>query len=148
MSEQFNENHFTLNIDRCINDKNQPAVIRQLFTQLRDDGYINAGKYFAELNDADLQTLADLADYTHPQAQEDYTAEQINSGYEAMTLLGMALTVGEGGILDENTCETGLKLAISYTAIEQLYRKNLVNVFRENWTMTEDTGKPIVELRK
>lgn len=142
------EDGFTLNIERCIKDKAQPAVIRQLFTQLRDDGYINVGKYFAELSDMDLQTLTDLADYTYPHA-EGLTPEQVNSGYEAMTLVGMALTVGEGGELNEKTCEDGLKMAITYTAIETLFRHGFVNVFRENWTMVDDGGqKPLVELRK
>jgi hypothetical protein len=140
--------NFTLNIERCINDKSQPAVIRQLFMQLRDDGYINTGKYFAELSTIDLQTLSDLADCTHPDAVDELPVEQIDEGFEAMTLVGMALMVGEGGMLSEESCEAALKLAISYTAIETLYRNGLVNVFRENWTMAEDTGKPIVELRK
>lgn len=140
------ENGFTLNIDRCINDKSQPAVIRELFTQLRKDGYINVGKYFSELSDIDLQTLSDLSERTHPDT--DVSQDEAQVGFEVMALLGMALTVGEGGMLDEKTTEVGLKLVIAYTAIETLYRKGLVNVFRENWSMAEDEGKKIVELRK
>lgn len=139
---------FTLNIDRCIADKSNPAVIRELFKQLRDDGYINIGKYFAEMSDIDLNMLTDIADHTHPEAVGESTPDQIEQSMETMALIGMALTVGEGGTLTEEACEQGLKLAITYIALEGLYRKGHVNVFRENWSMTEESSKPIVELRK
>jgi hypothetical protein len=142
------EDTFTLNIDRCIADKSNPAVIRELFKQLRDDGYINVGKYFAELSDLDLDMLTEIADHTHPDAVGESTPVQIAQSMETMALIGMALTVGEGGILTESACEQGLKLAITYIAIEGLYRKGLVNVFRENWSMIEEGNKPIVEMRK
>lgn len=139
---------FTLNIDRCIADKSNPAVIRELFKQLRDDGYINIGKYFAEMSDLDLDMLTEIADHTHHEAVGESTPDQIAQSMETMALIGMALTVGEGGTLTEEACEQGLKLAITYIALEGLFRKGLVNVFRENWSMTEDSSKPIVELRK
>lgn len=139
---------FTLNIDRCIADKSNPAVIRELFKQLRDDGYINVGKYFAELSDLDLDMLTEIADHTHPSAVNESTPEQIEQSIETMALIGMALTVGEGGVLTESACEQGLKLAITFIAIESLYRRGIVNVFRENWSMIEEGNKPIVEMRK
>ena len=142
------EDTFTLNIDRCIADKSNPAVIRELFKQLRDDGYINVGKYFAEMSDLDLDMLTEIADHTHPDAVGESTPDQIAQSMETMALIGMALTVGEGGALTESACEQGLKLAITYIAIESLYRKGVVNVFRENWSMTEEGNKPIVEMRK
>ena len=142
------EDTFTLNIDRCIADKSNPAVIRELFKQLHDHGYINVGKYFAEMSDIDLDMLTDLADHTHPDAVGESSPDEIAQAMETITLIGMALTVGEGGVLTETACEQGLKLAISYIAIESLYRKGVVNVFRENWSMTDDGSKPIVELRK
>ena len=139
---------FTLNIDRCISDKSNPAVIRELFKQLRDDGYINVGKYFAELSDIDLQLLVDLAEHTHVDASNESDESDISRGVETLALLGMALTVGEGGPLTESACEQGVRLAIAFVSIESLYRKGLVNVFRENWSMIEEGNKPIVELRK
>lgn len=142
------EDTFTLNIDRCIADKSNPAVIRELFKQLRDDGYINVGKYFAELSDLDLDMLTEIADHTHPSAVNESTPEQIEQSIETMALIGMALTVGEGGVLTESACEQGLKLAITFIAIESLYRRGIVNVFRENWSMIEEGNKPIVEMRK
>jgi hypothetical protein len=142
------EDTFTLNIDRCIADKSNPAVIRELFKQLRDDGYINVGKYFAEMSDIDLDMLTEIADHTHPDAVGESTPEQITQSMETMALMGMALTVGEGGVLSESACEQGLKLTITYIAIESLYRRGIVNVFRENWSMTEEGNKPIVEMRK
>lgn len=139
---------FTLNIDRCIEEKSNPAVVRDLFKQLRENGYINVGKFFEELSDLDLEMLTDIADRSHPDAASELTVEQIDQSMEMMVLIGMALTVGEGGVLTEHACAQGSQLAIAFITIEGLYRKGLVNVFRENWSMIEDGNKPIVELRK
>jgi hypothetical protein len=139
---------FTLNIDRCINDKSRPAVIRELFKQLRDDGYINIGKYFAEISDVDLDMLADMCEHTHPEAVGDSSPEQIERSLESLMLIGLALTVGEGGILTEKSSDTSVRLAILYIVIEGLYRQGLVDVFRENWSMSADDDKPVVQIRK
>lgn len=138
--------YYTLNIEKCINDKTLPTVLRMLFVELRDCGYVHVGKFFGEMSRADLDTLRMLADYTHPD-NEDVTEEEEKMGYETMALLGMALMTGEGHELSEENCENGLKLALSYTAIETLYREGLVEVFRDNWSMVGDDTMPIVKLK-
>lgn len=146
MDKQFNDGEqFTLNIDKCIADKSMPAVIRETFVHLRDHGYINVGKFFKEMSDLDLDTLQILAEYTHPDAEA--TEEQTMQGYEYMTLLGMAMLVGEGHELTEEACENSLRVMISYVAIEGLARKNLVEAFHENWSMDMDDTKPIVKAK-
>lgn len=134
---------FTLNIARCISDNTIPAVIRGLCINLRENGYTNTGKFFAELSDVDLKALSQLADHTHPESE--CTDEESDRAYELLTLFGMVLMVGEGRELTMETSETGLKIAISYIAIESLYRAGLVNVFHENWTMDSDDTSPIVQ---
>lgn len=133
---------FTFNISQCIADKSIPSVIRSLFIELRDHSYINTGKFFAELNAIDLDTLSYLAENTHPDA--DVSEEESDQAYEYMTLLGMALLVGEGQELTMESSEIGLRLAITFTTIESLYRQGLVDVFHENWTMDQHCNKPIV----
>lgn len=112
---------FTPNISRCIADKSIPAVIRGLFTGLRDNSYINTGKFFAELSDIDLDTLSYLAESTHPEA--DVTEEESDQACAYMTLLGMALLVGEGQELTLESSGNGLRLAIAYTSAESLFRQ-------------------------
>jgi hypothetical protein len=63
-------------------------------------------------------------------------------------LIGLALTVGEAGILTERGSDTSVRLAILYIVIEGLYRQGLVDVFRENWSMSADDDKPVVQIRK
>lgn len=135
---------FTLNVDRCIADKSIPAVIRNLFVELRDKGYVHVGNFFKDLTDVDLSTLRDLAESTHPEA-EGLTDDQVQSAYEHMALLGMALMVGEGCDLSPDNCELGMKLAITYTTVESLFRKDLVEVIHENWTMDGDGSLPVVK---
>lgn len=144
-----NENlpeYFTLNIERCIADKQIPAVIRQLFVELRDHGYVHVGKFYSELSDIDLDTLTTLAEQTHPEAA--ITEDEQNTAYEHMALLGMGLLVGEGQELSEENCENSLKLAIAYTAIEGLFRAGLVEVIRDNWSMVGDDKLPLVKLKE
>lgn len=143
----MDEEIYSLNIETCIADRSIPSVIREVFLSLRENGYVNVGSFFKNLSDIDLETLSTLADFTHPDV-EDATQEQVDMGYQYMSLLGMALMVGEGFDLSMDNCELGLKLAISYTAIESLHRHGMVNVFYENWSMDSDTNKPIVELKK
>jgi len=146
MDKEFNDGEqFTLNIEKCIADKSMPAVIRETFVHLRDHGYINVGKFFKEMSDLDLDTLQMLAEFTHPDV--DATEEQTQQGYEYMTLLGLAMLVGEGHELTEQACENSLRVMISYVTIETLARKNLVEAFHENWSMDMDDTKPIVKAK-
>ncbi len=145
MENENTPEYFTLNIERCIADKQVPAVIRQLFIELRDHGYVHVGKFYGELSDIDLDTLTTLAEQTHPEAV--VTQEEQDRAYEHMALLGMALLVGEGQELNEETCENSLKLVIAYTAIEGLFRAGLVEVIRDNWSMVGDEKLPLVKLK-
>lgn len=144
-AENTPNDYYTLNIERCIADKQIPAVIRQLFVELRDHGYAHVGKFYGDLSDIDLDTLTMLSEQTHPESV--VTEEEASRAYEYMGLLGMALLVGEGHELSEENCENGLKLAIAYTAIEGLYRQGLVEVMRENWSMIGDDKLPLVKLK-
>lgn len=144
LKEHMEKELFTLNVDRCIADKSIPAVIRNLFVELRDKGYVHVGNFFKDLTDIDLETLKELAESTHPEAT-NVTDEQVENAYEHMALLGMALMVGEGCELSIDNCELGLKLAITYTTVEGLFRRNLVEVIHENWSMDGDGTLPVVK---
>ena len=146
MDKEFNDGEqFTLNIDNCIADKSMPAVVREASVNLRDYAYINVGRFFKEMSDIDLDTLQSLAEHTHPDAES--TDEQIQQAFECMTLLGLAMLVGEGHDLTEQACESSLRVMISYVTIESLARKNLVEAFHENWSMDMDDTKPIVKAK-
>lgn len=136
--------YFVVNIDKCIADKELPAVIRQIFTELKERDYISPGDFFKNLNETDLESLRILAEYTNPAADE-YTEEQIDRGYEAMMMLGIGLSLGEGLELSESHCEKAMKGAIIYTSIEAMARKDIVEVYRENWSMSLDEDKPVVK---
>ena len=138
------DDYFVVNIDKCISDKELPAVIRQIFVELKENGYLSVGDFFKGLNSTDLETLRVLAEYTNPAADE-YTEDEVNQGYEAMMMLGIGLSLGEGLELSESHCEKAMKGAIIYTTIEALARKDIVDVFRENWSMSLDEDKPIVQ---
>lgn len=141
MKDTFGENPYILNIDRCIGDMRAPAVIRMMFFDLKHAGYLNVGKLFKEMSDSDLGVLIALAEATHPEV-ESSEMEVINA-MKNLTLMSLGLLVGEGIELTEANCERGLRITICYISLESLYRKGLIHVHRENWTMNDSSDAPV-----
>ena len=122
-------------------------MIRQIFVELKERGYLSVGDFFKGLNSTDLDSLRTLAEYTNPEATE-YSEEEVNRGYEAMLMLGIGLSLGEGLELSESHCDKSMRGAIIYTTIEALAREGLVEAYRENWSMSLDDDKPIVKRKE
>lgn len=138
MFEMDDTQYITINIDKCISNRDTPAVVRQLFIELRNRGYINIGEYFRTMPQEDLDVLRACSDLL----ESDATPEQESRAYESLLLFGLGLMVGEGQELTDDTAKNGVKLVVTYVALEHLFRLDMIEVFRENWsTYIDEPGQ-------
>ena len=133
-----------VNIDKCIEDRSIPAVIREVFETVRDHEYLSASNFFETVSDRDLEMLVEMADDLLP--DNDVSDENRDDAYTTLSLLAIGLLVGEGRELTENSCTEAIKIVVGYIACESLARKGLIKAIRKNWTMGLETpDAPIAE---
>jgi hypothetical protein len=142
---------FIVNIDACLKDESVPAVVKILYQKLKDVQYVHVGDYFKSINSKDLQTLVDYSEICHQHSldPEDTEDQEVSDAYHAMILLSMGLLLGEGSIVDETQTEHAMKATIMFIALEALYRKGLIQVFHDKWSLSYNENdiiaKPIEE---
>lgn len=128
----MDDDMYIVNVDQCIADRSQPAVVRQLFMDIRDKGYVMAGDFYREMPQPDLDTLRQFVEMSE---NEGYTQQQQEAAAGVVTLVALGLTVGEGMSVTEKTVIEAARTVVLYTSLEQLARAGLCKVYRENWTM-------------
>jgi SNF family Na+-dependent transporter len=120
-----------LNIDKCIQDKTRPAIVRQMFADIQLYGYLNIGKFFEEMADADLQVLMDMAERLTDATEEEMIQSR---DAETMMLFGIGLAVADGLTISDEQGASAFNLAVMFITLESLSRKGLIRAHRENWT--------------
>lgn len=135
--EDTGENQYTIVFDKIVEDKKLLPSTRLLAIDLTKNGYVNIGEFFRDMPDSDLQAYLNMA--------EDLDSEESAE----VLLLSEMLSVGEG--LDNGLNENKLELVsnrmgqlIMYLACEQLARKGLVKLYRENMSFGEDMGDKLL----
>lgn len=138
---------YTMDMDACIADKETLAVIRSVFRDLKEHGYVNIGDFFNSISDSDLIVLLDMAEAIGP-TKDEFTVEDQEVALRNLMMLSMALTVGEGEMLVEDTIYKSINSISTYIVLESLYRKGLVDVYRDKWSLTQSNMDTIASLRK
>ncbi len=136
------EDCFVFNLDNCINDKTQPMVIRQLFSDIQKYGYVSVGDYFRDMHDSDLATLRDMVMLLEKDKGETPASM---TAIESLTLLGMGLTFAEGMVINEEVAKQAMQTITLFISLEHLARVKMIEVIRENWSMDPDVSKPIAK---
>lgn len=142
------QENYLINIDNCIADRTLPAVIRNLFVDIRDKGYISVGDFFKDLNDGDLYILRDISEVIVQLEGSDAQTKEQDDAYSNIMMLGLGLTVGEGLEIDPNSIDVTMKVTMSLIALECLSRTGHIDVYRENWSMDPDTPGIIAKAKK
>lgn len=119
---------YSLDLDKCLALDNMPAIVKVAFYQLKASGYISVGKYFKDMAQCDLMVLSNIVEKIATN-----TCDQDST--DAIYMLASALLVGEGVILSEKSFAEGFLSLTMYVSCESLFRKGLIDVHRENWTM-------------
>lgn len=135
--EDTGENQYTIVFDKIVEDKKLLPSTRLLAIDLTKNSYVNIGEFFRDIPDSDLQAYLNMA--------EDLDSEESAE----VLLLSEMLSVGEG--LDNGLNENKLELVsnrmgqlIMYLVCEQLARKGLVKLYRENMSFGEDMGDKLL----
>ena len=129
------EDGFILNIDNGIADKRRPAVIRNLFIDIRDRSYVTPGEFFREMSDRDLDVLREYSEMIGSLEGADPNTKEHDEACENMSLLGLALCVGDGIELTDDTAVNAIQTAVLFTSLEHLARLGVIDVYRDNWSM-------------
>ena len=135
MALPMNEQWLMLNVAQCLEDKSLPAVIRGVLQELNNTGYCNVGEFFKNISTADLNILRKYNEtISHLGGATPVTSEETEA-YVNFSLLAIALVTGQGEVITDDTAIDGIQSLSMCVSLEHLSRHNLVEVFRENWTM-------------
>lgn len=146
--DQMEQEHYILNIENCIADRTRPAVIRTLFMDIRERGYVTVGEFFKNINDADLDTLRDISETIMDLEGGEPQTLQEQDAYSNIVLLSCALLVAEGSEVDPAIFSTAVKVTMSFIALEALARMNMIDVYRENWSMDPESSAILAQAKK
>lgn len=128
----------TINYAEVTKSKDLLAVTRLLAADLIARPYMSVGDYMKSISDSDLAQLIEISE------------DDENPRYEDLILISEMLAAAEGlpGTFDLEDVQKRIATLISFLVIESLARKNLVDVYRENFSFGEDMGTKIVVKRK
>lgn len=122
------EEQYSINYARVANEKGLLSITRLLATSMTINPYMSVGDFLKNMSDHDLQTLIDIMDHG-----EDH------DNFEDIMLLSGMLSAAEGipckTIDDYHKC---MNMFMTFLAVESLYRKNLIKIFRENMSFGDD----------
>lgn len=127
-----------INYAEVTKSKDLLAVTRLLAADLIARPYMSVGDYMKSISDSDLAQLIEISE------------DDENPRYEDLILISEMLAAAEGlpGTFDLEDVQKRIATLISFLVIESLARKNLVDVYRENFSFGEDMGTKIVVKRK
>lgn len=128
MSDSENYDNFVINYARVAVEKDLLSVTRLLATDMSNNPYITIGDFLKNISDNDLQNLIDIMD----EGEE-------HKNFEDLMLISGMLSAGEGlpckTVDDYHKC---MNMFMTFLAVESLYRKGMIKVFRENMSFGED----------
>lgn len=139
------DNCYNINIKRCSEIPNIPAVIKGVFLQILDTGYIDVGSYFEEMSDHDVSLLSELANRIHIENQHRFSEEAKEEALYYMTLFSLGMAAGEGLDLTDDNNEKYIRVGLMYISLESLFRHHLILVYHRNWSFDLDNQRPLAE---
>lgn len=131
---------FAVNLPEVIKTGHFLAATRLLAAQLMNNPYMSVGDFFKNLSDIDLQNMVECTDKNEDEEE---------SRVDEMILIAEMLATAEG--LPSSTDYEELTKRTSQfqtmIALESLYRKKLIKLYRENMSFGEDMGNKIIAER-
>lgn len=126
-SPEDNE-QYSINYVRVASEKSLLSITRLLATSMTINPYMSVGDFLKNMSDHDLQTLLDIID-----------VGEEHQNFEDLMLLSGMLSAAEGipckSIDDYHKC---MNMFMTFLAVESLYRKKMIKIFRENMSFGDD----------
>lgn len=141
---------FMLNLNKISSDEKLPTFLRKAATEVQASGYLTAGDYFEKLEDVEVLQLAVMMNTVRPIDNSAYRTETPEAAIYLylLSLLCYVLALGEGTVeLDPSELNEALHSLFIVIAVENLYRRGEVQVFRENFSVLE-SFRPIARVIK
>jgi len=141
MENDLDENgEVTVNYQKVLKQNDYMAVTRLLAANLISEPYMTMRDFLIGLSDRDLKELLEILDTTGMGREED-----TDPRLEEVVLIVVMLSQAEGlSAGDSQTVSSRLNAFALILAIESLFRKKLVKIFRENMTLGEDYGSKVI----
>lgn len=133
--------YLVLNIDNIIKQKDILGVIKGAALDLKNHSYLSIGDFLRNISDEDLEILSN---YCNNIFENKHHPDEVSS----IALLATILLTGEGLEVNEETVEEAIDATIMYITLEGLARKDLVEIYRENFTLDPVYKELIVAKRK
>ena len=130
-------NEYTLNLDN-IQEADIPDVVKKAAKQLQTNTYLSVGAFLGEITDDEIELLFDLCE------------NSLNDQYfdQDLILLTCIFLSGEGQPVTEDAVEFAYSSLIGLITLEYLYRRDMIIVERENWSVSEDYENKTIARKK
>ena len=141
---------YYLHLDKIENATDLPEYIVRAGKELRESGYLTAGEFFEKLDDVEVLHLAVLMNSVRTLGVGQYQIDSDEAGKNLyhLSLLCFVLALGEGIVeLDTEFVDNAMQALFTLIAVENMYRRGEVEIFRENFSIVESL-KPIARVIK
>jgi hypothetical protein len=140
MEDDFDEyGEVTVNYQNVLKQNDFMAVTRLLAANLISEPYMTMRDFLIGLSDRDLKELLEILDSS--MGREEDTDPRMEEAVLIVVMLSQAEGLSAG---DSQTVTSRLNAFAMILAIESLFRKKLVKIFRENMTLGEDYDSKII----
>ena len=128
---------YTLNLDN-IQEADIPDVVKKAAKQLQTNTYLSVGTFLGEITDDEIELLFDLCE------------NSLNDQYldQDLILLTCIFLSGEGQPVTEDAVEFAYSSLIGLIILEYLYRRDMIIIERENWSVSEDYENKTIARKK
>ena len=130
-------NEYALNLDN-IQEADIPDVVKKAAKQLQTNIYLSVGTFLGEITDDEVELLFDLCE------------NSLNDQYfdQDLILLTCIFLSGEGQPVTEDAVEFAYSSLIGLIILEYLYRRDMIIIERENWSVSEDYENKTIARKK
>jgi len=142
MEDDFNFDEYeevTVNYQNVLKQNDYMAVTRLLAANLISEPYMTMRDFLIGLSDRDLKELLEILDSS--MGREEDTDPRMEEAVLIVVMLSQAEGLSAG---DSKTVTSRLNAFAMILAIESLFRKKLVKIFRENMTLGEDYDSKVI----
>ena len=128
---------YALNLDN-IQEADIPDVVKKAAKQLQTNTYLSVGTFLGEITDDEIELLFDLCE------------NSLNDQYldQDLILLTCIFLSGEGQPVTEDAVEFAYSSLIGLIILEYLYRRDMIIIERENWSVSEDYENKTIARKK
>jgi hypothetical protein len=119
----MNTELLTPNYEAIIEDATSLECNRKLAYSILRTGYCNPGNFFSTISDDELKSLVDGIDDADTFAQSE------------VVLMTLMLASAEGvNDITQESMEMHTKVTLNFLMLESLYRKGLIEIWRDNYS--------------